>query len=235
MIIARWIGALVLSAMLAGPAAAAAPQPPGFSPTGQPSGFDVTGKTYAVNGYRGAKWGMTTAQVRQAIAKDFPDAKVGTDVIDPVTHAVMLVIIVPHLAPGPGPMALTYMFGADGHKLFHVNLDWQADKATAADQSAFIEAGSQVVANFLGYYWKLLSVARGIPAGPNALILFAGAGEAGGNVEVLLQGVGYSLKTAKGETLILPPPAAPTQLLLHVAFSQSEKPADVYAIKPGEF
>ena len=63
----------------------------------------------------------------------------------------------------------------------------------------------------------------------------AGAGEAGGNVEVLLQGIGYSMKTAKGETIILPPPAAPTQALLHVGFSQSEKPTDVYAIKPGEF
>jgi hypothetical protein len=198
-------------------------------------GFDVTGKTYAVDGYHSAKWGMTTTQVRQSVAKDFPDAKIGVDVVDPVTHAVMVVIIVPHLAPGPGPMAITYMFGANTKKLFHVNLDWQAENATAVDQSALTEAGSQVVANFLGYYWKLLSVARGIPAGPNALILFAGAGEAGGNVEVLLQGVGYSLKTAKGETLVLPPPTAPTQALLHVAFSQSEKPVDVYAIKPGEF
>jgi len=232
--IAQWIGALALTAALAAPAAAA-PLPPGFSPTGQPSGFDVTGKTYVVDGYRGAKWGMTTEQVRRTIAKDFPDAKVGVDVVDPVTHAVMVVVIVQHLAPGPGPMAITYMFGAGSQKLFHVNLDWQADNATAADQSALTDAGSQVVANFLGYYWKLLSVARGIPVGPNALILFAGAGEAGGNVEVLLQGVGYSLKTAKGETLVLPPPASPTQALLHIAFSQSEKPADVYAIKPGEF
>jgi hypothetical protein len=234
MIVARWIGALILTAMLA-VRADAAQVPQGFSPTGQPSGFDVTGKTYAVDGYRGAKWGMTATQVRRAIAKDFPDAKVGTDISDPVTHATMVVIIVPHLAPGPGPMAITYMFGASTQKLFHVNLDWQVDKATAADQSALTDAGSQIVADFLGYYWKLLSVARGVPAGPNALILFAGAGDAGGNVEVLLQGIGYSLKTAKGETLILPPPAAPTQALLHVGFSQSEKPADVYAIKPGEF
>jgi hypothetical protein len=178
---------------------------------------------------------MTTAQVRQTIAKDFPDAKVGTDVVDPVTHATMMVIIVPHQTPGPGPMAITYMFGASTQKLFHINLDWQVEKAAAADQSALIDAGSQLVANFLGYYWKLLSVARGVPAGPNAIILFAAAADAGGNVEVLLQGIGYSLKTAKGETLTLPPPASPTQALLHVAFSQTEKPVDVYAIKPGDF
>ena len=235
MTIACRTGALLLAAMLAVPAVAAPAAPPGFSPTGQPTGFEVTGKTYAVDGYRGAKWGMTTAQVRQAVAKDFPDARIGIDVLDPVTHAVMFVVLVPHLAPGPGPMAITYMFGAGGKTLFHVNLDWQADKATAAEQSALTEAGSQLTANFLGYYWKLLSVARGVPVGPNALILFAGAGETGGNVEVLLQGVGYSLKTAKGETIAMPPPAAPAQALLHVAFSQSEKPADVYAIKPGEF
>lgn len=227
-----WIGAWILGALLATPASAA---PQGFSPTGQPMGFDVTGKTYVVDGYRGAKWGMTIGQVRQSIAKDFPDAKVGVDSVDPVTHANMVVVLVPHLAPGPGPMAITYIFGAGSQKLFHVNLDWQAENATASDQSALTEAGSQLVANFLGYYWKLLSVARGVPAGPNALILFAGAGEGGGNVEVLLQGIGYSVKTAKGETLVLPPPQLPAQALLHVAFSQSEKPVDVYAIKPGEF
>jgi hypothetical protein len=235
MTIACRLGALILSAMLAAPAVAAPPLPPGFSPTGQPLGFDVTGKTYVVDGYRGAKWGMTSAQARQAVARDFPDAKVGIDVADPVTHATMFVVIVPHLAPGPGPMAITYMFGASTGKLFHINLDWQAEKATAADQAALTAAGSRMVENFLGYYWKLLSVARGIPAGPNALILFAGAGESGGNVEVLLQGVGYTMKTTKGETIAMPPPAAPTQALLHVALSQSEMPADVYAIKPGEF
>jgi hypothetical protein len=132
-------------------------------------------------------------------------------------------------------MAITYLFGASTGRLFHINLDWQADKATAADQTALTAAGSKIVENFLGYYWKLLSVARGIPAGPNALILFAAAGQAGGNVEVLLQGVGYSLRTIKGETVVLPPPPTPSQALLHVAFSQSETPADVYAIKPGEF
>jgi hypothetical protein len=235
MTIAFRLAVLILSAFVAAPALAAPPSPPGFSPTGQPSGFEVTGKTYAVDGYGGARWGMTTRQVRQAVARDFPDARIGIDVVDPVTHAVMIVVIVPHLEPGPGPMAITYLFGASTGELFHINLDWQAEKATAADQAALMAAGSRVVENFLGYYWKLLSVARGIPAGPNALILFAGAGEAGGNVEVLLQGVGYSLKTIKGETIVLPPPAAPIQALLHVAFSQSEKPADVYAIKPGEF
>ena len=229
------LAALILSAMLAAPALAAPPTPPGFSPTGQPAGFEVTGKTFVVDGYRGAKWGMTMAEARKAVAKDFPDATIGIDVVDPVTHAVMFVVLVPHLAPGPGPMAITYMFGAAGRKLFHVNLDWQVDKATPADQAALAEAGSRLTANFLGYYWKLLSVARGIPAGPNALILFAGAGEGGGNVEVLLQGIGYSLRTVRGETIAMPPPPTPAQALLHVAFSQSEKPADVYAIKPGEF
>jgi hypothetical protein len=235
MTITRWLAVLILSVLVAAPAVAAPPSPPGFSPTGQPSGFEVTGRTYAVDGYRGAKWGMTTMQLRQAVARDFPDAKIGIDVIDPVTHAVMIVVIVPHLAPGPGPMAITYLFGASTGRLFHINLDWQADKATAADQTALTAAGSKIVENFLGYYWKLLSVARGIPAGPNALILFAAAGQAGGNVEVLLQGVGYSLRTIKGETVVLPPPPTPSQALLHVAFSQSETPADVYAIKPGEF
>jgi hypothetical protein len=217
-------------AITATPALAQAPA--GFSPTGQPAGFNIRGQAYVVDGYRGAKWGMTIDQVRSAVAKDFPGAEIGKTVADPVTRTSLFVVAAPNLFPGPGTAAITYMFGASGGRLFHVNVDWQVDAPTDADRAALTQAGSTLVADCVSYYWKLLSVGRGVPVGPNALVLFTGTGQAGGVVEIRLQGIGYTVETAKGEVKLPPPAKGPA--LLHLSFAQSDQP-DVYTIKPGEF
>jgi hypothetical protein len=230
--------ALTLLALLVagGPAAAATTQAPsGFSATGQPASYDVNGKAYVVGGYRGAKWGMTVTEVRQVIARDFPGSQVGQDTRDPASHTTLVVVATPHLEPGPGPMAVTYIFGAASGRLIHVNLDWQAVHATGADRDALTVAGSRVVADFIAYYWKLMSVARGVPVGPHSLVLFSGSDDNGGTVEVRLQGVGYSVKTADGQRIEMPPPSIGAQALLHVGFARNATEADVYAIKPGDF
>ena len=209
--------------------------PPGFSATGQPTEYAVAGVPYVVDGYRSAKWGMTPAQVHAAISKDFPAARLQPETIDPVNRTTVLVANLPQLAPGPGPMAVTYIFGASSGRLFHVNLDWSFEHATTADRETLTKAGSAVVSDLLSYYWKLMSVARGVALGPNALVLFAATGEAGGGVDVRLQGVGYVLKGAGGAEVRLPPPPDGAQALLHVSFAQSVGQPDVYTIKPGDF
>jgi hypothetical protein len=208
------------------------PGPKGFSATGQPTDFEVTGKTYAVNGYRSARWDMTPAEARAAATKDFPDAEIGKDVVDPVARTTLFVVAVPHISPGPGTAAVSYIFGANSGRLIHVNVDWQIDDANVNDRVAMTVAGSRVVQDFIGYYWKLLSVARGVPIGPNSLLLFGGQGDAGGSVEVQLQGVSYTTQTAKGAVQSPPPTGF---VLLHVGFAPSGGDADVYKIKPGEF
>jgi hypothetical protein len=239
----RQIAAACMAATLtlAGAAQAQAPAPPGpaaggpqgFSTTGQPTSFDVNGMAYVVDGYRSARWGMTIAQVRQIIPKDFPDAEIGVDTLDPVTRTTIVVIAAPQLSPGPGATAVSYIFGATSGRLIHVNVDWQYDNATPTERVVLTVAGSRVVADFISYYWKLLSVARGIPVGPNSLVLFAGAGEAGGAVEVRLQGIGYTVQTPNG-VVEMPPPKG-GQALLHVGYAQTDGQPDVYMIKPGEF
>lgn len=228
------LAALALAAT--GHAQAAAPAgPPGFSATGQPTEYAVAGISYVVDGYRSAKWGMTPAQVRIAVAKDFPAATFRPEAIDPTNRTTTIVANVPQLAPGPGPMAITYIFGAASGRLFHVNLDWSYEQPTAADRETLTKAGSAVVADFLSYYWKLMSVARGVALGPSALVLFAASDEAGGGVDVRLQGIGYVLKMPDGREVTMPPPPDGTQALLHVSFAQSVGKPDVYTIKPGDF
>lgn len=228
------LAALVLAAT--GHAQVPAPAgPPGFSVTGQPTEYAVAGISYVVDGYRSAKWGMTPAQVRAAIARDFSTATIQPEAIDSTNRTTTIVANLAGLAPGPGPMAITYIFGTASGRLFHVNLDWSYEQPTAADRETLTKAGSAVVADFLSYYWKLMSVARGVALGPNALVLFAASGEAGGGVDVRLQGIGYVLKTHDGQEVTMPPPPDGTQALLHVSFAQSVGKPDVYTIKPGDF
>jgi hypothetical protein len=206
--------------------------PPGQSKTGQPDAFDIMGKPYVVVGYRSAKWGMTPAETRAAIAIDFPAAKISDDVRDPLNRTTVVSAALDRLSPGPGPAVVSYVFGATSGRLMHVNVDWTIGAPTVNYRVALTVAGSRLVADFAGYFWKLLTVARGMPVGPNELILFAGTGEAGGAVEVRLIGVGYTVQTAAGVLDSAPPKGSAA---LHMAFAQTDANPDAYMIKPGEF
>ncbi|NIJ06738.1 hypothetical protein FHS31_000320 [Sphingomonas vulcanisoli] len=230
------IRSLLFAGLLAASGAAQAQSPAalGASPTGQPTAFQVTGLAYAVDGYGKAKWGMTTVQASAQIAADFPGAKIDPPVEDPVLRTTLIVAHLPKLAPGPGPAAVSYIFGWRSKGLMHVNVDWSFDHAVAADRATLTEAAKAVVADFISYYWKFLSVERGIAVGPNALSLFGAAGVKGGLVEVRLQGVGYQLIRPDGSRADLPPPSDGVPAILHIGFAQSATP-DIYRIQPGDF
>lgn len=220
--------AFVAAASAAQPVAA----PAGQSPTGQPDRYDFMGEPYAVRGYRSARFGMTAAQVRAAIARDFPNARVSPDLQDPVNRVTVISALVGTLDPGFGSATVSYVLGAESDKLIHVNVDWVVDAPTPADRAQMIEAGKRLLAGLVGYNWKLLTVARGVPVGVNALMLFAATGEAGGAVEVQIDGIAYTAVTPAG-TVASPAPAGPATL--HLAFAQKDANPDAYVIKPGDF
>jgi hypothetical protein len=217
-----------------GAVASAQTLPPaiGFSDTGQPTRYAIRAADYVVRGYRGAMWGMSVDQVRTEIRRDFPAAQIAVARIDPVLRTTILIARMPSLAPGPGPARIGYVFGAKTGRLMQVNLDWRIDDATPAERAALATAGATIVADFASYYWKVGTVTRGAAIGPRTLILFAGSGEAGGAVDVRLEGVPFSLRPP---AMSQPAPAAAGPALLHVSFAASADRPDITAIKPGEF
>ena len=224
---------LLAAAVFATAAAAVPPPPPlGQSDTGQPTTYDFLGERHPVTGYRSATWGMTPAEVRAAVAKDFPGAEIGTEVTDPVRRTRAFVAAVKALPPGPTPAAITFVFGANSGRLIHVNLDWQYADATPAQRQDILAAGSRAVAGYNSYFWKFGSVARGVVTSVNSLVLFAAADEQGNKLEVRVQGVPYQVKTSTG-LLDAPPPTG--QALLHIGLSSAGAEADIYTIKPGDF
>lgn len=212
---------------------AAIPQPiVGLTSSGQPDTIVLTGQAASVPGFRSALWGMTPDEVRAALARDFGGAKASALITDPVTGNRAMIAPMSVLAPGPGPAAISYVFGARSKRLIHVNLDWTVKAPTAAERTAMIAGGSQVVAGFVGNQWKLGSVMRGVVVEPDLIVLFAGADDAGGGVDVRVGGVPYTLGSGASVRTIAPPSEAAT---LHVSFSAPKVAKADETIKPGAF
>lgn len=214
------------------PAAALAQQVVGLTESGQPQAIVLTGQAASVPGFRSALWGMSPDQVRTALSADFSGAKASALVIDPATGNQVMVAPMTSLAPGPGPAAIAYIFGAKSGRLVHVNLDWTVKSPKDGDRAAILDAGSKVVAGFVGNQWKLGSVMRGVVVKRDLIVLFAGADDAGGGVDVRVAGVPYALQTG---TAVQPVAASTGAATLHVGFSARAAAAETSAIKPGAF
>src|SRR5882672_7930121 len=78
---------------------------------------------YASEGFRSARFGMTEADVRKAIAADFKidDKTIGRESND-VERTVFLTVTVADLLSGAGPARISYIFGYSKHQLIQVNL-----------------------------------------------------------------------------------------------------------------
>lgn len=192
-----------------------------LSLTGQPSGVVSDGRPYHVDGYRNARFGMTPEQVSAVIAADFPAAAAAMKQgIHALSGLYAIVIVVPALAPGPGPATVTYVFGADSKRLIAVNTYWIVPGvATAGEQAQLSAAATALTAGLLRHEWPFLKVSRGFVIAPGTLVMFAGEDEKGGGVEVRLIGTAFKLaprRTTAGEVPMPAMPPGPAKLLYSV-------------------
>jgi hypothetical protein len=227
------------AAAQSGPAIAKAAKPSASVPrsavsfTGQPEIVWPQGKGYVVIGYRSAKFGMTETEVREAIAADFGAVPVATGA-HRLEETTILSVALDALSPADGPARVSYIFGKTSGRLITVTtVWWTRDDADATAREALTRAAAKATGEFMGYSWKLFTTARGLPAGPNALMVFAAGDEAGGGVEVRLEGVQYTWRAPDGTTGIAPPPDGPT--ILRIAYAASVGKPDIRRLAPNSF
>ncbi|RTM13218.1 MAG: hypothetical protein EKK33_12580, partial [Bradyrhizobiaceae bacterium] len=104
------------------PSAAGAPVAAGSNSAEVPGAED---KTKAIDGFRSAKFGMSEADVRAAMAKDFnakSEAIKAQDNAAELTHSILL--SVPELLPNGGTAELSYVFGYKSKSLIQVGAVW---------------------------------------------------------------------------------------------------------------
>ncbi|MGH7120479.1 MAG: hypothetical protein ACREFP_16070 [Acetobacteraceae bacterium] len=237
---AGFVGALVLVLGLASVAPSASAQtgsqaPPeaaGSGATAAPSRTAVplpppAAPGPAIIGFRSARFGMTEAAVRAAIADDFrlPSSAVRRSQ-NPVDRTTILAVRVADLAPGTGRAVVSYVFGYRSHALIEVNIVWSkaGDPHLTPEQLTVI--GARLQAYFSAEGFPRARSAINVPL-PDGLLLFRTIDAAGRAIALVLSG---SIKNeAKSGKRVLTPTA------LSLAYAVDAAHPDVFRLKKGSF
>ena len=203
------------------PAAPAAPATPNTA-TPAPAGPVVA----EVSGFRSAHFGMTEADVRNAIQKDFkvkPEAIQSEENKAEQTHA--LVIQVPDVLPGGGTASISYVFGFKTKTLIQVGISWSKASDDKMTPEQLFSNANVLRSHFLSAGYKPDSISTNVPV--NGGILFFRGSDAQDHATVLiLQG---AVSQGENNQRVLTPTAL---VLLYIA---DAKTPDVYRLAPGSF
>jgi len=186
---------------------------------------------YEVTGFRGARFGMTEQEVRQAAKRAFAvedgDMTQGAAADDGTTR---LIVHVPSIDSALGAGRVEYFFGYRQQRLFRVNVVWGLD--TNPNGGGVIAGAVRLQDYFLGYDWANHSVRTGVPLDDRAVLLFSGADGRNGAVTLTVENVQYRLGAAGSVTLIPEPRSRPR---VTISYTDQFNAPDVRTIARGEF
>ena len=186
---------------------------------------------FLIKGFRSAQWGMGEADVRAAIAKDFKPADAAITAFDnPAEKTHVVAVHLDGLAPAPGAVNITYIFGAASQKLIHVNVVWSTGPTpTRQERDQMAAGGVELSKYFLDQAWRAGATGAGAAPDASYFIFFQGADPQGSAVE--LRGAGISIVLKKGDA-----PSQPTgPATLRLAYYATTGASDTAAIRPGSY
>lgn len=182
-----------------------------------------------IDGFRNAHFGMTTDEVRQAIAAAFhlsgKDIHAGRN---PVQRTEMLRIEVPHLLHEAGLATIVYVFGYHSHRLVQINISWRhAADHGAITKKALIDAGATLQSYFRGEHFQTGKAVENLGLRNGTLILFRGIDPEGHVVLLALHG--KLKKAAEAKHFIIAPGA------LTLTYAADPRHPDVFRLRKGSF
>ena len=226
----RWIGAsLLLSVWLlvswCGMAAELAREPGSALPLAPAA----SGEEAKVDGFRSASFGMTEAQLRQAIHKDFSAAgeKIASE-FNQTEKTTVLTIYVPDLIPGTGKARISYILGFNTKKLIQVNVSWTAEPKSPASAESVVGAANLLRNYFLagGYVPESVIVNQQLP---NGYVVFRGIDARSRMVLVMLAGATGAGASAPHDAEKAPP------IGLQLSYILDPEHPDIYQVPKGQF
>ena len=226
----RWVSAsLLLSAWLlvswCGMAAEPAREPGSALPFA-PAAPTAEAK---VEGFRSAVFGMTEAQVRQAIHKDFPAAaeKVASEP-NAAEKTTVLTTYVPDLIPGTGRARISYILGYNTKKLIQVNVNWTAEAKSPSSADSVVGAANLLRNYFLagGYVPQSIVANQQLP---NGYVVFRGLDARSRMVVVVLSGATGAAAAAPHDAEKAPP------IGLQLSYILDPEHPDIYQVPKGQF
>jgi len=183
-------------------------------------------KVKAIDGFRSAKFGMSEADVRAAMIKDFnakPDAIKAQDNASELTHSILM--SVPELLPNGGTAELSYVFGYKSKSLIQVGAVWSKGTDAAMTAEKLFSNANILRAHFMGEGFKPDSIAMNMPVA-GGIVMFRGSDAKDRSVILLLQG---TFENKENNQRVL----TPTSLLLF--YVADAKSPDIFKLPPGQF
>jgi hypothetical protein len=178
---------------------------------------------YEVEGFRSARFGMTEAEIRKAIAADFKVAdKAITREVNAAEQTAILNVTVPDLLSEAGPAHISYVFGYSRHQLIYVNVLWNAPKKDGAATNALLGPAAALRSYFMAYSFRPEGLVRDATLSDGSLVLLQGA-----------DGKGRAVTLITGETA--GPGATEHQWYLRLSYIENPGQPDIFRIKPGAF
>jgi hypothetical protein len=202
---------------------AAAPSPPAASAQA-PAGAGAS-ETVEVKGFRSALFGMSEADVRAAITKDFgvaPDAIRASQ--NGAEHTRILSVKAPDVLPDGGVAEVAYVLGYKTKKLIQVAVSWSSATDDKLTPDRLLANADTLRAYFLSAGYKPDTVVNNQPVN-DGLLMFRGADAEGHTTVLLLRGATTGEKS--------PRTFSPTGLALF--YLADAKNPDVYRLPPGKF
>jgi len=212
-------------------AVVAAAQSPAFSQKKEapaPAGASsvVGAPQTQVEGFRSARFGMSEADVKAAIMKDFGlKADAIREQANPGERTKVLIAKVPDLLPGGGVAEASYVIGYQSKKLIQVSISWSKAIDDKMTPEQLFSNSSVLRAHFMGGGFKPDTVATNMPIN-GGLLMFRGSDAKDRTVMMILQG---ALAQGEDNQRVLTPA---TLLLFYIADAKSP---DVYRLPAGSF
>ena len=224
----------LLALTVAQPAQAAAPEQPSAAskPAAAQQPEQDSTEHVQVEGFRSARWGMTEAQVKAAIQKDFniPVDKEQAEE-NPSERTTVVSITVNDLLEGAGKARISYILGYTTKKLIQVNIIWGTTIDPQVKPDRIVAAANQLRTLFINSGYDRETVASNVATADGSITVFQG--QDSDKHMTLLRLVSTpapapSKQRGKTET------AGPTVVLLLSYLLDARNP-DVYRLKKGQF
>jgi hypothetical protein len=233
-----WCAAgLVAAAVLMAPswpASAATPATPSAAalPSQQDSAQPARAATQPVTieGFRSARFGMTEAEVRRAIATDFhPTEKAVGQSENQVQRTRILDLSVPDLLRDGGIARVDYVFGMSTHTLIEVDVTWSAAADPEIKPQTLVSNGEILQSYFLGEDFASSSVTANAMLTDDRVLLFHGQDVAGHAVTLTLAGTVQRTANDNQHTTTLVP------TVLSLVYAANPTRPDVFRLQKGAF
>ena len=149
-----------------------------------------------IPGFRGARFGMSEAEVRAAIAHDFKVQGPAIEILFVAEqHTKVLTLALPQLNPGPCPAAVAYIFDTSTGALTHINVSWLFPGEANAYQRAAIQfAGERLATYFQNLPTPQRTVLPAGATGSQTVTFYSARDRNGHTVNVAADGVEIALK-----------------------------------------